>query len=143
MVPLTPEHYYSVKDIFIEQFQSDTIVLKDLYMSWKSRSRELSLAIVNYSGDLIGFALVENNYISFIALHSSFQKMNLGSKLITTILKKCIRDKRSIYLYPLEQRETLIKWYGSHGFYKTTNGFLGFHCYHTRRQSPFLHKLIA
>jgi ribosomal protein S18 acetylase RimI-like enzyme len=140
---LTVEHYYSIKDIFTQQFNHKDITTKDLYYSWKNRSRDLSIGIFTKEGDLIGFALVDYNYISFIALHSSFQKMNLGSTLIMNILKKCIRDNRSIYLYPLEQRQKLINWYGSHGFYKTSNGFLGFHCYHTRRQSPFIKKLLT
>jgi ribosomal protein S18 acetylase RimI-like enzyme len=140
---LTMDHYYSVKDIFIEQFYTNDLPLKDLYTSWKARSLDLSLAVLNYSGDLVGFALVEDNYTSFIAIHSSYQKMNLGSMLITNILKKCIRDNRSMYLYPLKEKLNLIKWYGSHGFHKTAKGFLSFHCYKTRRQSPFIKKLLT
>jgi ribosomal protein S18 acetylase RimI-like enzyme len=140
---LTVEHYRSVKDIFLEQFRSNGVAPSDLYDSWKSRSRELSLAVLNTSGDLVGFALVHNNYTSFIAFHSSYQKMNLGSMLITNILKKCIRDKQSMYLYPLQQRQKLINWYGSHGFYKTYDGYLAFHSYHTRRQLPFIKKLLS
>lgn len=137
------DHYYSVKDIFIDQFYTNDIPLKDLYESWKSRTADLSLAVLNYSGDLVGFALVEENYSSFIAIHSSYQKMKLGSMLITNILKKCIRDNRSMYLYPLKEKLNLIRWYGSHGFHKTRNGFLTFHCYNTRRQSPFIKKLLT
>jgi ribosomal protein S18 acetylase RimI-like enzyme len=136
-------HYYSVKDIFLEQFYTNDLPLKDLYTSWKARSLDLSLAVLNYSGDLVGFALVEDNYTSFIAIHSSYQKMNLGSMLITNILKKCIRDNRSMYLYPLKEKLSLIRWYGSHGFHKIGKGFLGFHSYNTRRQKPFIKKLLA
>lgn len=139
---LTIEHYYSVKDIFLEQFLSNGISSTDLYESWKARSNDLSLAVLNNSGDVVGFALVEGNYTSFIAIHSSYQKMNLGSMLMTNILKKCIRDNRSMYLYPLQQRDKLIRWYGSHGFHKTSDGFLNFHCYKTRRQEPFIKKLL-
>jgi len=140
---LTMEHYYSVKDIFIEQFYSKDMPVKDLYESWKARTPDLSLAVLNYSGDLVGFALVEDNFTSFIAIHSSYQKMNLGSMLITNILKKCIRDKRSMYLYPLRQKQKLIQWYGNHGFHKIGGGFLVFHCYNTRRQKPFIQKLLT
>lgn len=140
---LTVEHYYSIKDIFADQFFHTGIVRKDLHTSWKNRSHDLSIGVFNRSGDLVGFALVEDNYTSFIAIHSSFQKMSLGSMLITNILKKCIRDNRSMYLYPLEQRTKLIRWYGSHGFHGTSNGFLNFHCYNTRRQAPFIKNLLT
>jgi len=140
---LTVEHYYSIKDIFADQFYHAGIVPSDLHTSWKNRSRDLSTGVFNRSGDLIGFALVQHNYTSFIAIHSSFQKMSLGSMLITNILKKCIRDNRSMYLYPLEQRKKLIRWYGSHGFHGTFNGYLNFHCHNTRRQAPFIKNLLT
>jgi hypothetical protein len=140
---LTVEHYKSVRDIFIRQFNCKDLSIKDLFESWKYRTRDLSIGIFTREKDLLGFALVQDNFTSFIAIHPSYQGVNLGSQLITNILKKCIRDNRSMYLYPLHQRQKLIKWYGSHGFHKTYNGYLSFHCHNTRRQSPFLNKLVT
>jgi ribosomal protein S18 acetylase RimI-like enzyme len=140
---LTVEHYISVKDIFTQQFNYNDISLGDLYLSWKYKSNDHSLGVFTRDGDLLGFALVQDNYTSFIAVHSSYQGGNVGSSLITNILKKCIRDNRSMYLYPLQQRHKLIKWYGSYGFHKTHDGYLAFHCHNTRRQGPFLRKLIT
>lgn len=140
---LTVEHYASVRDIFNQQFPYKDFSLADLHTSWRDRSRDLSIGVFTKEGDLLGFALIENNYTSFIAIHSSYQGNNLGSNLITNILKKCIRDNRSMYLYPLHQKQNLIKWYGSHGFHKTYDGYLTFHCHHTRRQSHYLNKLFT
>jgi len=135
---LTPEHYKSVKDIFVEQFRKHTIPLSDLHISWRYRERDLSMGIFSVSGDLLGFALVEYDYISYIALHPQYQGMNLGHTLLRYILNQRISKRQSVHLYPLDQRRKLIQWYKSYGFYTTSHGYMNFHSHNTRRQSKYL-----
>jgi ribosomal protein S18 acetylase RimI-like enzyme len=129
--PLTAEHTKSVNDIYHSAFD----VLFPLHRLWKYRNCELSCGIFTREGDLLGFALVIDNYVQYLAVHDSFQGMGIGSILLRKILAICIEKGESIYLSPLDD---VVGWYCKHGFYGTKHGELVFHTHNTRRQWLFL-----
>jgi len=135
---LTPLHYKSVKDIFTVFYKYG---MKDDNLSyyWRHRSRNASLGIFNASGDLLGFALLINKaatpgnmYLSHIAVHPDFKGFDLGSKLLTRILERRIAVRGSVHLVPLESNKLRL-WYAAHGFRFTTEDYMNFHSYGTRK----------
>ena len=129
--PLTAEHYKSANDIYHSAFY----VNFPLHRLWKYRNHDLSRGIFTKEGDLLGFALVVDNYIHYLAVHSSLQGHGLGSYLLRRILELCIDKGISIELTPAEG---VIGWYCKHGFYGSKDGELVFHTHNTRRQGLFL-----
>jgi GNAT superfamily N-acetyltransferase len=95
----------------------------------------LSCGIFSKEGDLLGFALVVDNYVHYLAVHNSLQGLGLGTLLLRKILEKCIDMNISLQLCPVEN---MIRWYCKHGFYGTNDGELVFHTHNTRRQGLFL-----
>jgi GNAT superfamily N-acetyltransferase len=139
--PLTAQDYKSVKDIYDSEFK--LMGKKTMNYPWKNRIPDLSLGIFNNEGDLLGFTLVvrysnfDVNYLSRIAIHSSFQNLGLGNKLLKAVLQKSYLKKQALYLTPLNRTTPLIKFYCNLGFYGTGNGQMTFHFYNTRRQGLF------
>lgn len=128
---LTAEHTKSANDIYHSAFD----VTFPLHRLWRYRNNDLSRGIFSKEGDLLGFALVVDNYVQYLAVHSSFQGLGIGSILLKSILELCMDKGISIKLSPLED---VIGWYCRHGFYGTKDGELVFHTHNTRRQWLFL-----
>jgi ribosomal protein S18 acetylase RimI-like enzyme len=135
--PLGPLHYRSIKDIFTV-FHKNDLKDKDLSYYWRHRSREASVGIFNGAGDLLGFALLMNKaetpgnmYLSFIAVHPAFKGLDLGSKLLKSIMAKRLAVNGSVHLVPLSFPK-LRKWYYDHGFNFSRN-CMNFHSHRTRK----------
>ena len=147
--PLRTQDYHSVRDIYHDAFDRHDLPVKDLGVSWRARSIPDSYGIYSREGDLLGFAIVSfhakngaNRYLDYLAVHSTFRGMDLGSKLLNYILQLCYETKSSIHLYPLDS-ERLLAWYAQHGFYHTGLDYMNFHCYETRQQSTHLQRFEA
>ena len=130
--------YASVKDIYRGEFCSKGLDFSTLREVWRDRERNFSLGAYNWQGDLLGFVLVEGNYISRIAVHSDFQSFGIGGKLLKKVLSKAFLEKRALHLIPLNWDEPLIKFYCRHGFYSTPSSYMAFHFQGTRRQTKFI-----
>lgn len=153
---LTAADSKSIKDIYDLVFPIS--MNKDLHYAWRNRIDTLSFGIFTSSGDLVGFILSDiggykftNLMINFIAIHPHYQSCNLGSKLLSYLLKKCVTLNLSVILTPVPT-DRIINWYKSHGFYttyigKATDGgvyrLMGFHTYGTRSQTKYLSKLMT
>ena len=135
---LTSLDYASVKDIYRGEFCSKGLDLSTLREVWRDRERSFSLGAYNWQGDLLGFIMVEGNYISRIAVHSEFQSFGIGGKLLKKVLSKAFLEKRAVFLSPLNWDEPLIKFYCRHGFYSTPSDYMVFHFQGTRRQTKFI-----
>lgn len=136
---LTAEHYGSVRAIFTDEFYSKgDIPYSYLQEAWRYRAREMSLGAFNNEGDLVGFIVTYDHYIAFIAVHSYFQNMNIGTMLLKNVLKQCILENHYVYLWPLSLDKRLVNWYRSHGFNATHDGHMVFHTYNTRMHSKHL-----
>jgi GNAT superfamily N-acetyltransferase len=131
--PLTAEHTKSANDIFHSAFD----ITYPLHRLWRHRNHDLSCGIFTREGDLLGFALVIDNYVQYLAVHDAFQGLGIGTVLLKKILEICIDKNISIYLSPLDD---VVGWYCKHGFYGTKDGELVFHTHNTRRQGLFLRR---
>jgi len=129
--PLTAEHTKSANDIYHSAFD----VLFPLHRLWKYRNRDLTCGIFSQEGDLLGFVLVVDNYVHYLAVHASLQGLGIGTILLRRILEICIDKGISIQLAPLDD---VVGWYCKHGFYGSNDGELVFHSHNTRRQGLFL-----
>ena len=137
---LSPLHYKSIKDIFAVFYKNG---IKDVTLSyyWRHRSRDASIGIFNETGDLLGFALLMNKaatpgnmYLSYIAVHEDFKGHDLGSKLLLRVLQQRLEVRGSVHLVPLSSKKLRL-WYVAHGFRFTTEDYMNFHSYGTRKNT--------
>ena len=143
--PLTCLDYRTAKEIFLDVFDNNEF--SDFAHAWKIKVRDESLGIYTSYNELVGFALVDyQRKLNFIAISPDHQKYKLGTQLLQTVLRNCIVKRKSLVLVPVPS-DHVITWYKKNGFYETNTYItclgtrwmnLGFHTYHTRRQSPFL-----
>jgi ribosomal protein S18 acetylase RimI-like enzyme len=139
--PLTVYDVRSVRDIFFEIF--DECEDSRYAHAWRNRSTEYSLGYF-IDGHLIGFTLVEKiqhgYYLNYIAVHDEYQGRNIGSELLSALLKRLHAKRLSLSLIPVDNEKT-IQWYKDRGFYitsewKTRDGikalYMMRHFYNTR-----------
>jgi ribosomal protein S18 acetylase RimI-like enzyme len=157
---LKTQDYASVKDIFRQTFLKEEIPISTLGFRWRNRSHENSIGAYTSQGDLVGFALVsdgyhqqlqqlkkdkteklpECRYLSFLAVHPDYRGANLGSEIISLILKKAINDNKTLCLFPLDNVR-LKTWYKGWGFNESPSQYYSFHTHGTRCQNPYLEKI--
>lgn len=139
--PLRVTDARSAREMFLEIF--DECEDSRYAEAWRKRSAEYSLGY--FSGDtLLGFALLaqatHGYYLNYIAVHPDYQGQNIGSALLSAVLKNLQVQKLSLSLVPVDNPKT-IKWYKEKGFYvshewTTRDGvkalFMSRHFYNTR-----------
>ncbi len=132
---LLPTDYRSVRDIFTDEFLGDGTSYLHLRTAWNTRERDLSLAAVSSSNDLLGFSIVTGNFVEYLATHSHYTKKGIGSRILKSVIHKSRMKKQAIHLYPMSQKKHLIEWYAKHGFRQTTGGYMNLHNYNTRSKA--------
>lgn len=143
---LGEQDFKAAKTIFLQVFQRAD--LSDFIFSWKNRDTKDSLGVYSTPvKKLIGFALVDNQRtLHFIGIAPAHQKYKLGTQLLHTLLKNCMKTHQSLFLVPT-MSDPIVAWYKKNGFYETSTFKtrvgtrwikLAFHTYHTRRQTLFL-----
>ena len=143
--PLRGTEYAAARSIFSEVFdqKEDTTFAK----AWASRIPAMSLGAYGIYNKLVGFILVEEGYyISYIAVHPSHQKLQLGTRLLQSVLRQCISEQRNVTLNPVEEKH-VIQWYRNQGFGEELwkkgepNRTMNFHTYNTRSNRRHLERL--
>jgi ribosomal protein S18 acetylase RimI-like enzyme len=143
--PLQMTDYASVCTIFSESFdESET---KNFKKAWKERVPSMSIGAYAPYNQLVGFIIVEEGYyISYITVHPSFQKLQLGTRLLQCVLRKCVSENKSVTLIPVKD-PGIVAWYKKNGFTEevTKSGnshfVMNFHSHDTRRNHPYLEAL--
>jgi len=134
--PLLSTDYTAARSIFSEVFdqKEDSTFAR----AWRQRIPEKSLGVYGAYTKLVGFILVEEGfYISYIAIHPSHQKLQLGTRLLQSVLRQCVSEQRNVTLNPVEETH-VIEWYRNHGFVEELqregepNRTMNFHTYNTR-----------
>jgi ribosomal protein S18 acetylase RimI-like enzyme len=135
---LRRDDYPAVKEIFKTSFNTSIHPLSDLHISWTSRSVDDSYGFFD-SGKLIGFYIASyhknngsNMYIDYTAVRQEYRGNGLGSHILQSLLKEVFVNRRSIHLYP--ENDRVAEWYSRHGFHKTHGGYYCFHSYDTRNR---------
>lgn len=136
---LTQDDYPCVKEVFKASFNTDVCPLSDLEISWKYRSVKDSQGFFEY-GVLVGFYIASyhtkngsNMYIDYTAIRPEYRGKGLGSDILISLLKEVTLNRRSIHLYP--ENDRVADWYSRHGFRETNKGYYCFHSYDTRIKS--------
>jgi len=107
--PLRGTEYTAAHSIFSEVF--DQKEESTFARAWKERISERSLGAYASYNKLVGFILVEEGYyISYIAIHPSYQKLQLGTRLLQSVLRQCVSEKRNVTLNPVWDPH-VIRWY--------------------------------
>jgi ribosomal protein S18 acetylase RimI-like enzyme len=100
--------YNAVFSLFRKIFPpSDTC---DFQNAWKAKNKQSSMGLFDRS-TLIGFGLVCENRLWFIAIDSKYQKYGYGSFLLRSIMS----TMDSLCLTPVNEVK-VIEWYKRHGF---------------------------
>ena len=143
--PLQPIDYTSVREIFSESF--DESENKNFQKAWKERVPSMSIGAYAPYNQLVGFIIVEEGYyISYLAVHPSFQKLQLGTRLLQCVLRKCVSENKSVTLIPVKD-PSIVAWYQKNGFTEeitksgTTHFIMNFHSHDTRRNRSYLELL--
>jgi len=135
--PLTSHYKRSASRIFKETWPE--IPESDFEISWQYRSYDHSSAILNTTGEFIGFIIASldpktkmNLYIDYIALAAESRGSGIGSRILKNIVSDTFHRNGSVHLYP--ECPSRIPWYVRNGFYPTHGGYYNFHSYSTRKQ---------
>jgi GNAT superfamily N-acetyltransferase len=125
--------YAVCKDVFRKAFAySEWCRLSE---AWSSRTTD-ACYVSTYRGAIVGFSLIADNSVKYIAVHPEYQGYKVGSGLLTRSLRS-VPDLRSIRLITAGD-ERLVGWYGRYGFCVSVElvgadgGFIGAHM--VRRQ---------
>lgn len=108
-----------MEEMFYIVFPEVETGLKDAF---KYRVKNLSKGIYLDSGELVGFILCDINgetfdavKINYIVVHPAYQKSGLGSMLLDSVLRMCIRMGKNAILIPVQKRH-ILQWYRKKGF---------------------------
>ena len=136
--PLTCLDYTSVKDIYRSEFCSKGYNFSTLHDAWRYKDSDSSFGAFSKDGDLLGFILIQGNYITRLAVHPNFQGLRIGATLLMKVLSQCYHKKKTLYLTPLNVEEPLLRFYHRHGFHFTPKWDMVFHFHNTRRQRLYI-----
>lgn len=106
--PLKMEDFKEIKNIFYDTF--DLCDDADFFRAWKHRNRQSSMGLY-YNSTLIGFGLVVETRLWFLAVSAPFRGGGTGTKLLMAILN----TMPSCHLTPVNDPR-IIAWYERHGF---------------------------
>ncbi len=101
-------HFKEVKNIFYDTF--DLHDDPDFFAAWRNRNQRSSMGLF-YRGTLIGFGLVCNTKLYFLAIARQFRGGGSGSMLLHAILS----TMKCCHLTPVNDLR-IISWYERHGF---------------------------
>ena len=103
--------YAVCKDVFRKAFAySEWGRLTD---AWSSRTTD-ACYVATYRDAIVGFSLIADDTVKYIAVHPEYQGYKVGSGLLTRSLRS-VPDLRSIRLVTAGD-ERLVGWYGRYGF---------------------------
>lgn len=106
--PLAMEDFKEIKNIFYDTF--DLCDDADFFRAWKHRNRQSSMGLY-YNSTLIGFGLVVETRLWFLAVSARFRGGGTGTRLLMAILD----TMTSCQLTPVNDQR-IIAWYERHGF---------------------------
>lgn len=106
--PLKMEDFKEIKNIFYDTF--DLCDDADFFRAWKHRNRQSSMGLY-YNSTLIGFGLVVETRLWFLAVSARFRGGGTGTRLLMAILD----TMTTCQLTPVNDQR-IIAWYERHGF---------------------------